>query len=82
MPILRDDAPFGVIAHLLERTMAKESRREDARRLEEIRLEMEERLAPRYKHLKPSAFADMVAKMADARFRLEQSESGFQSIND
>lgn len=56
--------------------MSQDTRRADARRLEEIRLEIHTRLAPRYTHLSAAAFNEMVAKMAEAKFRFEKRVSG------
>ena len=59
-----------------ESIMPENTLRADARRLEEIRLEIQTQLAPRYTHLSANAFKEMVAKMAEAKFRLEKRVSG------
>ncbi|MEP6619891.1 MAG: hypothetical protein ABJE47_11260 [bacterium] len=56
--------------------MPEDTRRADARRLEEIRTEIQTQLAPRYTHLSANAFKEMVTKMAEAKFRFEKRVSG------
>jgi hypothetical protein len=56
--------------------MSNERPRTDAKRLEEIRAELEARLRASCAEMEPTAFAAMIGRMADIQFRFEIRSSG------